>query len=107
MGSGKSRQSFVDVFREKKHTIVPSSSLDYRSRDGARIFTNAGMNQFVPIFLGERKPDVDQWGDVISKGLPTRAAATQKSIRATGKHNALEHVGLDTYHHTFFNMLAN
>jgi len=107
MTSAQIRQSFLDFFREKKHTIVPSSSLDYKSRDGARIFTNAGMNQFVPIFLGERKPDVNQWGDVISKGLPTRAADTQKCIRVTGKHNDLEDVGLDTYHHTFFEMLGN
>ncbi len=101
------RQSFLDFFREKKHTIVRSSPLDYKSRDGARIFTNAGMNQFVPIFLGEQKADVDTWGDVIAKGLPTRAADTQKCIRATGKHNDLDDVGLDTYHHTFFEMLGN
>ncbi len=107
MTSSQIRQSFLDFFKSKSHTIVRSSPLDYRSRDGSRIFTNAGMNQFVPIFLGEQKPDVDRWGDTIAKGLPTRAADTQKCIRATGKHNDLEDVGLDTYHHTFFEMLGN
>ena len=55
--SSEIRQQFLDFFREKKHTIVPSDNVGYTSRDGARIFTNAGMNQFVPIFLGERHPD--------------------------------------------------
>ena len=101
------RQQFLDFFKEKKHTIVPSDNVGYTSRDGARIFTNAGMNQFVPIFLGERPADVDTWPGVLHKGLPTRAADTQKCIRAGGKHNDLEDVGLDTYHHTFFEMLGN
>ena len=101
------RQTFLDFFKSKQHTIVPSDNVGYTSRDGARIFTNAGMNQFVPIFLGERSADVDTWPGVLAKGLPTRAADTQKCIRAGGKHNDLEDVGLDTYHHTFFEMLGN
>jgi alanyl-tRNA synthetase len=101
------RQSFLDFFKSKQHTIVPSDNVGYTSRDGAHIFTNAGMNQFVPIFLGERSADVDTWPGVLHKGLPTRAADTQKCIRAGGKHNDLEDVGLDTYHHTLFEMLGN
>src|SRR5437899_12197599 len=93
MPSAQSRQSFLDFFREKQHTIVPSSSLLPDSPN--LLFTNAGMNQFVPIFLGQRAPDVSKWLGVIPSS-DTRAADTQKCIRAGGQHNALEDVGRGT-----------
>ena len=104
MTSAQIRQSFLDFFKSKQHTIVTSSSLMPDSPN--LLFTNAGMNQFVPIFLGQKKADVSKWAGAVP-ALDTRAADTQKCIRAGGKHNDLEDVGLDTYHHTFFEMLGN
>ncbi|MEO6001503.1 MAG: alanine--tRNA ligase [Opitutus sp.] len=104
MTSAEIRQSFLDFFAQQGHTIVPSASLLPDSP--GLLFTNAGMNQFVPIFLGDRAADVSKWAGV-RPAKDSRAADTQKCIRAGGKHNDLEDVGFDTYHHTLFEMLGN
>jgi alanyl-tRNA synthetase len=88
------RQKFLDFFKEKGHKIVPSAPLVVKN-DPTLMFTNAGMNQFKDFFLGTQKSKND------------RVADTQKCLRVSGKHNDLEEVGIDTYHHTMFEMLGN
>ncbi len=94
MDSNQIRQTFLDFFRSKGHVIVPSAPMVVKG-DPTLMFTNAGMNQFKDLFLGN-SPVKDR-----------RVADSQKCLRVSGKHNDLEEVGLDTYHHTMFEMLGN
>ncbi len=94
MTSKEIRQKFLDFFASKGHTVVPSAPMVVKG-DPTLMFTNAGMNQFKDIFLGNTAKKYD------------RAADSQKCLRVSGKHNDLEEVGHDTYHHTMFVMLGN
>jgi alanyl-tRNA synthetase len=94
MKANELRQRFFDFFRSKNHEIVPSASMVVRN-DPTLMFTNAGMNQFKDIFLGNQT------------AASKRVANSQKCLRVSGKHNDLEEVGHDTYHHTMFEMLGN
>ena len=94
MTSAEIREQFLEFFRSKQHVIVPSAPIVLKN-DPTLLFTNAGMNQFKDYFLGNKTaPD-------------KRVADTQKCLRVSGKHNDLEEVGVDTYHHTMFEMLGN
>ncbi|HEX5552168.1 MAG TPA: alanine--tRNA ligase [Chitinophagaceae bacterium] len=94
MTAAEIRRTFLEFFQNKSHTIVPSAPITVKN-DPTLMFTNAGMNQFKDIFLGNKPP-----------ACP-RVADTQKCLRVSGKHNDLEEVGTDTYHHTMFEMLGN
>src|SRR5256885_17015583 len=94
MTSAEIRQTFLDFFKSKQQQIVPSAPIVIKN-DPTLMFTNAGMNQFKDYFLGNKQAPYK------------RVADTQKCLRVSGKHNDLEEVGVDTYHHTMFEMLGN
>lgn len=94
MTANEIRDSYKKFFESKGHTIVPSAPMVIKD-DPTLMFTNAGMNQWKDIILGQRDPE------------PRRRADSQKCLRVSGKHNDLEEVGHDTYHHTMFEMLGN
>ena len=94
MTANEIRDSFKQFFESKQHTIEPSAPMVIKD-DPTLMFTNAGMNQWKDIILGTRSPE------------PRRRADSQKCLRVSGKHNDLEEVGNDTYHHTMFEMLGN
>ena len=94
MNSKDIRNNFLNFFKSKDHQVVPSAPIVVKN-DPTLMFTNAGMNQFKDFFLGNSVPE------------KTRVADSQKCLRVSGKHNDLEEVGIDTYHHTMFEMLGN
>ena len=94
MDSKKVRNTFFEFFKSKQHKIVPSAPMVVKN-DPTLMFTNAGMNQFKDVFLGN------------AQARDVRLADSQKCLRVSGKHNDLDEVGHDTYHHTMFEMLGN
>jgi len=95
MKASEIREKFIKFFKDKDHSVVPSSTIVAKN-DPSLMFTNAGMNQFKSIFLGDK-----------SNNTLKRVVNSQKCLRVSGKHNDLEEVGVDHYHHTMFEMLGN
>lgn len=94
MKANEIRKCFLDFFKSKNHVVVPSAPIVVKN-DPTLMFTNAGMNQFKDVFLGNKSPKAPRVADI------------QKCLRVSGKHNDLEEVGRDTYHHTMFEMMGN